>query len=435
MPRKKNALWRLIALMLAAVMVLAACGSDDDDDDDAGSGDDGASGRNERGNLDDVLTIGRVLPETGDLALLGPPMIKAVELAIQQINEAGGVLDKDVVLVAGNSGTNEDVASETVNRQLSSEKVDAIVGPASSRVTKAVIDEITGAGVVECSPSNTGDELTTIDDNGGFYFRTAPPDILQSQALAEVIANDDHEKVAILALNDAYGKGFAENLEGDLKDAGVEVTANVAYDPKGASFDADVKKVVDTKPDAVALISFPDTGGRILTTMIEQGAGPDKVGIYVADGMQSNDLFGKVDPNNPAVVKGIRGTAPSAAPKAGRPGFGEEFAAFAPGTDTIFSAHAYDCVMVIALAAVAAESDDPGKIQKEMNAVTKGGEKCTSFADCKKLLEDGEDIDYDGASGPLDFVDAGEPGAGTYDVYEFGADGKYVTEPDQIDIG
>jgi branched-chain amino acid transport system substrate-binding protein len=68
-----------------------------------------------------------------------------------------------------------------------------------------------------------------------------------------------------------------------------------------------------------------------------------------------------------------------------------------------------------------------------MIGITKDGEKCTTVADCVKLLKDGKDIDYDGAAGPLNFTDAGEPGAGTYDVYTFGADGKYVTDK-QVDI-
>ncbi len=68
-----------------------------------------------------------------------------------------------------------------------------------------------------------------------------------------------------------------------------------------------------------------------------------------------------------------------------------------------------------------------------MTDVTRGGEKCSSFADCIALIEAGTDIDYDGASGLLDFVDVGEPAAGTYDIFEYDATGEAITES-QVDI-
>ena len=72
-------------------------------------------------------------------------------------------------------------------------------------------------------------------------------------------------------------------------------------------------------------------------------------------------------------------------------------------------------------------------IAAEMNNVTRDGEKCSSYAECHALLLDGANIDYDGASGPLDFVDAGEPGAGTYELFEYDAEGESVTF-DVVDI-
>ncbi|MFT5221754.1 MAG: ABC-type branched-subunit amino acid transport system substrate-binding protein, partial [Glaciecola sp.] len=97
---------------------------------------------------DGVLTIGTILPNTGDLAVLGPAMTEASKLAVQQINDAGGVLGGPVVLAEGDSGTNEDIANATADRLIQSENVDAIVGAASSRITLSIIDKITGAGIV-----------------------------------------------------------------------------------------------------------------------------------------------------------------------------------------------------------------------------------------------------------------------------------------------
>ena len=59
-----------------------------------------------------------------------------------------------------------------------------------------------------------------------------------------------------------------------------------------------------------------------------------------------------------------------------------------------------------------------------MNNVTRGGEKCNTFADCVAIIDAGGDVDFDGASGPLDFLDAGEPSVGAYDIYDFDDEGK-----------
>jgi branched-chain amino acid transport system substrate-binding protein len=397
--------------MLAAVAVFAiiaaAC---------AGGGSGGA------------LRIGTDLPQTGDLAVLGPPMVEAVNMAVRDINEAGGVNGDDVELIVGDSGTNEQVAAETADRLISTDEVDGIIGPASSRITLSVIDKITSAGIPMCSPSNTGSSLTTYEsDVPGFYFRTAPPDNLQGPALADVILGDGRSNVAVVALNDEYGQGFAGFLKAALIEGGANIAVDVAYDPNGTDFSADVQQVVDAAPDSVVLISFPDTGNRILTGLTENGLSPDI--MYTADGMQSGDVIANFSPDD-AVLNGMKGTAPSAQ---GSQAFSDAFAEFAPGVATIFSAHAYDCVIVMALAAESVDSTDSAEIAGAMVGITQGGTKCDTYASCKALLDDDEDIDYDGASGPGEWVSQGEPAAGTYDVWEF-RDGEVVTL-DIVEVG
>jgi branched-chain amino acid transport system substrate-binding protein len=444
MSRVPRSTSRAFALVAVCAMALAACSSSSKKSTTATTASGGTATTKapvNRGNVDGVLKFGLLEPQTGDLAAVGPPIFKGAELAIKQINDAGGVLGKPVQSVEGDDGgtSNNDIASATADRMLTSDKVDAIMGTAGSSGVEAVIDKITGADAVECSSSATAAALSTTPDNGGYFFRTAPPDKLQGPALADVITGDGHSKVAVIVRNDPYGTGFATYLVPALKNSGASVVANVAYDPKGTAFDADVKKLVDAHPDAVALISFPDTGGLIIKTMIQQGIGPDKMPIYVADGMQSSTLYQKVDPNNPASTKGIKGTAPSAAPQNGAPGFAAAYKAFAPGADTIFSAHSYDCINLIALAAESAKTDDPSVFKSKINGLSHGSNPCSTFADCKALVDQGKSIHYMGASGPLNFQTkpggGGEPGQGTYDVYTFGADGKYTTAPKQVVVG
>ena len=181
-------------MFLALTLVAAACGADDavsdvasdaadaagdvadeveeavtgDDEEEAMEDeDDAAAGGGEGGEL----VIGTILPVTGDLAFLGPAEIGGSNLAVEDINAAGGVFGTDVVILQGDSGdTTTDTASVEVDRLLA-EGADAIIGAASSAVSLTVIDRITQAGVIQFSPANTSPDFTTYDD-GGLYFRT-----------------------------------------------------------------------------------------------------------------------------------------------------------------------------------------------------------------------------------------------------------------------
>ena len=167
--------------------------------------------------------------------------------------------------------------------------------------------------------------------------------------------------------------------------------------------------------------------GVDMQSMIEAGIGPSDLPIYVADGFKDTVSAESVDPNNPAVLEGVVGTAPSAAPPNGEPGFIDRLEAFAPGTPTIFSAQKYDCLIVMKLATEVAGSTDPTVFVPEVIGVTTGGTKCSRYDECSALIAEGVDIDYDGASGPLEFTDVGEPGVGAYDVYEYDAEGNPIT--------
>ena len=229
-----------------------------------------------------TLEIGSLLPKTGSLAFLGPPEFAGVDLAVQEMNEAGGVLGNDVVHIEGDSGDTENgVAPKTVSTLLAKD-VDAIIGAASSSVSLSVIDTIVNAGVIMFSPANTSKEFSDYNDKG-LYFRNAPSDILQGSVLADVILEDGHQAVFILALNDDYGTGLADDLQKSLEAGGAEVVGKEIYDPKATDFSDIVGKAKSADPDAVALIGF-DESSKILSTMIEQGIGPSAVPVYGVDG-------------------------------------------------------------------------------------------------------------------------------------------------------
>lgn len=423
---------RAAAAVAVLAVVAAACGSSKKSDNGGSSTTAAGSSSTAAAPAGDgVFKVGYLLPKTGQLAFLGPPMIKAVEMANSEIDAAGGVNGKPMVLTGQDDGTDPDVATAGTDKLLN-EKVDVIVGAAASGISLAVIDKITGTPIVQCSPSNTGLQFTTYKDNG-YYFRTAPPDNLQSKVMANVVTGDNKSKVVIVARSDEYGEGFADALKKELESGGVTVADKILYDPKAGNYQAEATKIKAAAPDGVVLIAF-DEGAQVIQAAIAAGIGPDKLQWYGTDGIQSSSFAEKVDPKNKAILNGMKGTAPSAAPADGETTFRDRFAKFAPGVDTIYSGHAYDCVVVAALAATEAKNDSPQAIQAHMIDVTKGGEKCKLYADCVKLLQEGKDIDYDGAAGPLDFVDAGEPGAGAYDIWHFDNAGKVVTDKASVTV-
>ncbi len=368
-----------------------------------------------------VLELGYVMPETGPLAFLGPPQIEATKMAVDEINAAGGVLDKDVTVAGADEAGDATVAAQSAQRLLN-QGVDAIVGAAASGMSLAIIDAVTGAGVLQCSASNTSPTFTNYDDNG-LYFRTAPTDALQGPVLAETIVGDGYSQVALMARADDYGRGLLESTKSALTKQGATVAAEIVYDPEAASFDSEVQQVVNSGADAVAIIGF-DEGAKILKGLVEAGKGPQDIGVYGADGMRSETLAEKVDPNNPAVLDGMKGTAPAGTEN---DAFLKKFKEKTGVEDTQFAAQAYDCTNLIALAAASAKSDKGTDIASKMVEVSKDGEQCNDFASCKKLLDDGKDIDYQGASGSVDMVEAGEPASGTYEVWKVNSEGKIET--------
>jgi branched-chain amino acid transport system substrate-binding protein len=379
------------------------------------------------GGGDGTLTLGTLLPETGSLAFLGPPEFAGVDLAVQDINEAGGVLGEDVEVIDGDSGdTTTDIANQTVDRLLAQD-ADAIIGAASSGVSLTVIDKITGAGVVQFSPANTAPDFTDYDDNG-LYFRTAPSDVLQGQVLAQVIADEGIGTIGILALQDPYGEGLANFITESFEASGGQVAETIIYDPAAQNYDAEVQQMAATDPEAVVVIGF-DESARIITSMIEAGIGPGDIPVFGTDGNMGNAL-GEQFEGEPGALEGMRGTTPLTDLSKD---FRDRLLEIDPDlSDFNYAGESYDAAVVIALAAIAAESDAGEALGEEIAGVTLEGTKCTDFEECSGLLEDGEDIDYDGITGPIDLDDAGDPTSASFAVLEFDGQNMLGEDPEFI---
>ncbi len=422
---------RSVVLIALLALVVAACGG-------TGSTTTGASGTTttteaatttEGGETTtsapttgEGLILGSLLPETGSLAFLGPPEIAGALLAVKDINDAGGVLGAPVTWIPGDSGdTSTDIANTTVDSHLAA-GVHAIIGAASSSVTFTVIDKITGAGVIQFSPANTSQELSTYDDKG-LYFRTAPSDFLQGTVLADLVAADGLT-AGVIYRQEPYGEGLAKRFKEVYEGLGGTVTNFIAYPPEGVTtFDAEVDELAAANPDAIVVVSFEE-GALILETMHARGIGPASgKAVWGVDG----NIGGlHTELADPSILAGMRGTQPSVDLST--------ITDFTARLDTMiegglggiyaYGAETYDAVVITALAAEIAGSLTPTDIAAQINDVTRGGEKCTNFAECVELVRGGTtDIDYDGIGGPYEFVDAGEPAQASYQVVTLGDNG------------
>lgn len=417
-----------IAGSIAALSLLAAgCGDDDDSGSpdttatDGGGETDGsveATAPTCSGESDGVLSFGALLPETGNLAFLGPPEFAAAELAVAEINENGGVLGEDVQYRPGDSGdTSTEIATQTVTGHLDA-GVDAIIGAASSGVSFTVIDQITGACVIHFSPANTSPDFTTYDDDG-LYFRTAPSDVLQGRVLADLMVEEGNATAAIMALQDPYGEGLLQYTKEAFEDQGGEVVTDLVYDPQAQNFSAEVDQVVDAGTDAVVVIGF-DESSQILTTMFEAGVDPADTKIYLVDGNVGNALGENF--TEAGTLEGIAGTLPAAEITSE---FRDRLLQQDPNlVDFSYGPETYDAVIITALAAAIAGTDDPAAVAAEIIGVTRDGTKCSTFAECMELIDAGEDIDYDGPSGPQTFGPAGEPSEASFAILRYGNDNQ-----------
>ena len=401
-----------IAAIGAAALVLSGCAQAEPETTPGG----------EERNL--TLKIGTLLPQTGGLAFLGPPEEAGVALAVKEINEAN--LGITVEVVYGDSGDPDNKAYATTVPNLLGQDVSAIIGAAASGVSKLVIDQITGAGVLQISPANTSPDFTTWDDDN-LYWRTAPSDLLQGEVLGNLIAEDGAKNLGMIVLNDAYGTGLQKVTQETFEAAGGTVVAAPMFNTGDTNFSAQVSEVVAQNPDAIALITF-DEVYTIVPAL--KDAGYDMSKIYLVDGNLKQ--FGADLP--PGSLTGSKGTTPGPVLEDDfqerlNAAWTEELKGAEPLSDFSYAAESYDAVMLLALAALAANSTDGADIASKMQEVSGGsgdGEKATDFASAAQIILDGGVADYDGYSGPITFDENGDPTEATIGIFQYGEDNMHT---------
>jgi ABC-type branched-subunit amino acid transport system substrate-binding protein len=398
------------ALVLTAG--LAACGDDDDETDTAGGG--GAA------QID--LVVGNLIPLTGDLADFGPAGRKGGDLAVQEINAA--------IQEAGVNHSVEIVHEDAPEPQGTVQAARAVIadGATCASGAYASADTVPAARsvtireeVMLISPASTATSITDIEDDG-LLARTAPPDHLQSKALADrmdrVLGGLQGKTVNIGARNDIYGTGFAETLQEELEGRGVQVPQNVIYDPEQPSYNSEAAQITSGNPDAFVIIDFPETYAKVGPALVRTGNW-DPTRTFFTDGLASTELVADVGRE---ATEGMIGSAPGAFSGPAVDAFDRLYKQ-APGPPrNLFDSTVFDAVMLCYLAAAAAGSSEGPDIADAITDITgPPGTKYTweQLPQAIRALQNGDDIDYEGASGPIDWDEAGDLTRYVYTINEF----------------
>lgn len=419
-----------VALTAAATALgVAACGEGEEDE---GGGAATTATAQAPADTSFELTIGNLVPLTGDLSPFGPPGRKAAQLAVDQLASAIEEAGIDTTITLEHSDTESDPqAAVQAARQLISGGATCLAGPWASSETIAVAESVAARQRTPIvSPSSTDAGITELDD-GGFVYRTAPSDVLQARALADVVEEElggTDATISLAARNDAYGQGFIDRFRAAWEEKGGSTTGPVLYDPQQPNYNSEASEIVAGNPDAYVIIDFFETYGRMGASLVRTGRF-DASRLFTADGLASD----RIPDTIPArALVGARGTRPGT-PESGA--VVEEFAriyrAAGGAPRQTFDAQNFDATMLCYLAALAAGSTEGADIAEQMQAVSSPpGTRFTfmNLADGIRMIVDGEEVDFDGVTGPIDFDDNGDPTAATYEVYRYDQDGVLQVE-------
>ncbi len=406
--------WLLIAAAaLVVLLAFAACGEEEKEGETPAAG--------ETPTAAGPLKIGVLVAFTGDLSDFGPAHENAARLAAKEINAAGGVLGQDIEIVTGDTGTDPSQGATEATRLVEVENVDAILGALSSGVTLQIAESVTGPGnILQISPASTSPGLTEAIDND-FLFRTTISDAAQGVILAQLAGDLDLTTVCNMYINNAYGEGLSDSFKTNFEAAGGTITAAVPHESEQATYASELSTCTADNPEALAAIAYPESAGVFLRESVEAG----NVDTYLfVDGTKSSDQFADLGWAN---FDGMHGTAPSALDLPTGAAFETAYEAEYGSTPPLpFMREMYDAVYLVALAAEKAGSTDSTAIRDALrdianppgDTVNPGTE---GFTTALAAIAAGNDINYEGAAGPVDLDENGDVLIGAIETWHVDA--------------
>ncbi len=365
------------------------------------------------------VKIGVFLGFTGPIESVVANMGPAADLAIKEVSDSGALLGGMTVSGVQGDTTCVDAGAATAaaERLVTAEKVAAMVGGDCSGVTGAALQNVARPnGIVMISPSATSPGLSTAEDDG-LFFRTAPSDARQGVIVSDILNEKGVKEIAITYTNNDYGKGLADAIQSNFEASGGKVTISAAHEDGKGDYSAEVGALAAAGGEVLVVAGYLDQGGKgVIQSSLDSGAFDT---FYLPDGMVGDSIA-------EAIGDGLNSSY-GANPGTDSPGAAKfQELAKAAGFDGTgaFSAESYDAAALILLAMQAAGSTESGKLkEKVMDVANAPGEEIFpgELEKALKILADGGDIDYVGASA-VELIGPGES-AGNYRQVEF-KDGK-----------
>lgn len=387
---------KTIAVLVAAAFAMFALGCASSPDDTSGTSNDSS----------ESVTVGAVIPLTGDLGVYGPDSETAFNIAFDLVNQNGGVNGKQIRLVTRDTATSEQIAVDAANALINVDGAVAILGAMSSGVTLAVARAATiPEGIVLLTPASKSPAISTLDDND-YVFRTSTSDELQGGIEADVATALGYTRLATTYINNAYGEGLTQVFSREFEANGGTITDQVPHESGQASYVSELRRAKESGAEALLVVAYPESASLLLRESAEGGYF-DK--YMFVDAVRAPSVFDHAGWEH---FEGSYGTAPSApdspAAEAVRQMFRDETGS---ELDDPFAAFAFDAAAIIALAIEHADSEDPTAIRDSMRAVanppgTKVGP--SDIAQALQMLRNGEPINYTGAVGDHDFDERGD---------------------------
>jgi ABC-type branched-subunit amino acid transport system substrate-binding protein len=413
-----------VTLVVVASLVAAGCGDDDEEEGAPAGGTAADTAAAEAASFD--LKIGAVLPLTGDLASFGPSQAEAARIAVEQIEDvltSKGLSDVTVELV----GVEDDQGKsqpgvEAATKLVQTNDATVLLATMASSVTIPIAQSVAIPNeVVLISPTSTAPEITDLEDEG-YVYRILSSDNLQGSALVDAVADafGADATINVGARNDAFGTALKQLFEDGWEEGGGTVDASVTWNPESANLDTEAQQLAAGTPDGWVIIDFPETFAKMGPALVRAG-GWDPAKTFMTEAMRNADALKEVGAQ---ATDGLRGTAPTSEDAPARDAFDELFTAEAKeGTPlTGFEGASFDGVMLAFLAALKAGSAEGADVKEELAAVSgPPGEKYT-FEELDQAVQDildGKDVDYEGAWGPVNFDENGDPGSAIYEVWQF----------------
>lgn len=365
---------------------------------------------------DGILTIGTLFPTTGATSFLARAQDAGVELAVREINEAGGVNGAPVVVYHRDSGDAATEKAEESFADLVEKKTDVIVGPSSSVLAERLMPKVIDAGMAMISPSATSPVLSGLHDDGRL-FRTIPSAALQGQAIAELAGADS--TVALLYFSDDAGRTTRDALIAGLgEDRALAV--DEGFSETTNSIDRMIVAVTKADPDMIVLVS-PFSAMAKNKELLTRLAAAKLAGSRLW--LTSQNLADYSQALPAGTLKDANGILEGFSPDED---FAKRIKSADPAvSDLRYAAEAYDATILAALAAIVAKDDSGTAVARALSDTSSGGIKCTSFGECLDVLRTIPDIDYDGVTGTLAFDEQGDLRSAEFGVYRYDAENKY----------